>query len=480
MDFYFRLYEADEIRLKSIKKTREGAVRVAKEKTRYVCEDCGHVSVAWLGKCPNCGAWNSFEEEVLTKPQVSLGKVESALPVKDPLPIHKVDGEEGRRFSSSFSEVDRVLGGGYMPGSLILLSGDPGIGKSTLTLQLAAHAPGTALYISGEESRGQIQSRARRLGVQDRDIQLATEANIYAIDSMIQKTRPQLLILDSVQTLFDPDVAAQPGAVSQLRAVTAQAMTWAKGQGVTTILVGHVTKDGSVAGPKVLEHMVDTVLFLEGDRFGQYRLLRALKNRFGSTQEIGIFDMTDKGMMEVGNPSLAFLDERLESVAGSAICCTMEGSRPILLEIQALVVKTPFNNPRRMTTGVDTNRVAMLLAVLEKRLGLSLSDQDVYINVVGGMRIKEPAADLAIALAVASAGQDRALPPGLIAIGEIGLSGELRRVPLLNHRLKEAANLGFSRALISDMPDAKGPPEMQVQKLRRLQDAFDVLWRPSS
>lgn len=450
---------------------------MAKEKVSYYCGECGYKSVKWLGRCPDCGAWNSFEETPEIKTQAGPVAGLSQGGQAEAVPINQVDGAEAARFSSAYHEVDRVLGGGYMPGSLILLSGDPGIGKSTLTLQLAGRVQGKALYISGEESQGQIQNRAQRLGLMDKDIHLATEGNILALDSMVQKLKPKLLILDSVQTLYSPDLPGQPGSLGQLRAVTAQAMVWAKGQGITTILVGHVTKDGAVAGPKVLEHMVDTVLFLEGDRYGHYRLLRALKNRFGSTQEVGLFDMAEEGMVEVGNPSSAFLDQRLEAVAGSAVCCTMEGSRPILLEIQALVVKTPFNNPRRMTTGVDSARVAMLLAVLEKRLGLGLGDQDVYINVVGGLRIKEPAADLAIALAVVSASLDKALPQGMVAIGEVGLSGEVRRVPLLTHRLKEAGHLGFRKALVPEGKFRFPGDTLEVLGVRSLQEALALLAR---
>lgn len=452
---------------------------MAKEKIQYVCSECGYVSLKWLGRCPDCGSWNSLQERV----EAPAGRKSplAAMPTagSGPLPLTKVVTEEGARFPSGYGEVDRVLGGGYMPGSLILLSGDPGIGKSTLTLQLAAQVPGTALYVSGEESRGQIQNRAVRLGLADRNIQLATEGNIHLIDGMVQAVKPQLMILDSVQTLYDPEASGQVGSVSQLRAVTAQAMAWAKGHGITTILVGHVTKDGSVAGPKVLEHMVDTVLFLEGDRHSQYRLLRALKNRFGSTQEIGIFDMDEAGLMEVGNPSSIFLDESLGGGAGSAICCTMEGSRPILLEIQALVVKTPFNNPRRMTTGLDGNRVAMLLAVLEKRLGLALSDQDVYLNVVGGFRIKEPAADLAVALAIISSALDKPLPRGLLLMGEVGLAGEVRRVPLVVQRLKEASQLGFDQAFVPEANTSSAEAGLKVHGIRQLQDAANLLWRSS-
>lgn len=446
---------------------------MSKQKSRFVCQKCGFVSAKWLGQCPECASWNAFEEEVVVSPQKQRGVLSSQV---QPMPLASIDEMEATRLSTAFPEVDRVLGGGLMPSSLILLSGDPGIGKSTLTLQLLAAFKGPSLYVSGEESRGQIRNRAERLGIRGDDILVLTESNIIQLDAVIQKMKPGFLVLDSVQTLFDPEVGSASGNVSQLRAVTAKAMEWAKGLGIITLLVGHVTKEGSVAGPRVLEHMVDLVLFLEGDRHYHYRVLRALKNRFGSTQEIGLFDMTERGLIEVVDPSSAFLSDRLPDAGGSAITATLEGSRPILMEIQSLVVKSYLSNPRRMTSGADFNRVAMILAVLEKRVGVGLSDQDVYLNVVGGLRISEPACDLAMALAMVSAFLDRPIPADLLAIGEIGLTGEIRTVPRLQRRLKEAAHLGFRKAIVPAGSEIDPIKNFDIVEAGRVSDVLSMVW----
>lgn len=445
---------------------------MAKVKAQFQCSECGYLSPKWLGRCPECGQWNSLEEQIMATKGKS-NSVASGL-LAQPTPLNQVDSMESQRQPTGLSEVDRVLGGGFMPGSLLLLSGDPGIGKSTLVLQLLGVFKESVLYISGEESRGQIKNRAERLGIEGKHIYVVTENNLLLLDQLVRDKKPALVVVDSVQTVMHPEVSSAQGSVGQLRAISALAMEWAKNLGIITLLIGHVTKDGSVAGPKVLEHMVDTVLFLEGDRHYHYRVLRALKNRFGSTQEIGLFDMSEQGMQEVTNPSSAFLAERLQDIGGSAVACTLEGSRPILLEIQSLVVTSYLSNPRRMTTGADFNRVSMLIAVLEKRAGLALSNQDVYLNVVGGLRIGEPAADLAIALAIASAQFDKPLPADVICIGEVGLSGEVRSVPQLERRIIEAANLGFKQAIVPKNSEVKAIKGFTITKVAQLAEAIDT------
>lgn len=445
---------------------------MAKVKAQFQCSECGYLSPKWLGRCPECGQWNSLEEQIMATKGKS-NSVASGL-LAQPTPLNQVDSMESQRQPTGLFEVDRVLGGGFMPGSLLLLSGDPGIGKSTLVLQLLGVFKESVLYISGEESRGQIKNRAERLGIEGKHIYVVTENNLLLLDQLVRDKKPALVVVDSVQTVMHPEVSSAQGSVGQLRAISALAMEWAKNLGIITLLIGHVTKDGSVAGPKVLEHMVDTVLFLEGDRHYHYRVLRALKNRFGSTQEIGLFDMSEQGMQEVTNPSSAFLAERLQDIGGSAVACTLEGSRPILLEIQSLVVTSYLSNPRRMTTGADFNRVSMLIAVLEKRAGLALSNQDVYLNVVGGLRIGEPAADLAIALAIASAQFDKPLPADVICIGEVGLSGEVRSVPQLERRIIEAANLGFKQAIVPKNSEVKAIKGFTITKVAQLAEAIDI------
>lgn len=445
---------------------------MAKVKAQFQCSECGYLSPKWLGRCPECGQWNSLEEQIMATKGKS-NSVASGL-LAQPTPLNQVDSMESQRQPTGLSEVDRVLGGGFMPGSLLLLSGDPGIGKSTLVLQLLGVFKESVLYISGEESRGQIKNRAERLGIEGKHIYVVTENNLLLLDQLVRDKKPALVVVDSVQTVMHPEVSSAQGSVGQLRAISALTMEWAKNLGIITLLIGHVTKDGSVAGPKVLEHMVDTVLFLEGDRHYHYRVLRALKNRFGSTQEIGLFDMSEQGMQEVTNPSSAFLAERLQDIGGSAVACTLEGSRPILLEIQSLVVTSYLSNPRRMTTGADFNRVSMLIAVLEKRAGLALSNQDVYLNVVGGLRIGEPAADLAIALAIASAQFDKPLPADVICIGEVGLSGEVRSVPQLERRIIEAANLGFKQAIVPKNSEVKAIKGFTITKVAQLAEAIDI------
>jgi DNA repair protein RadA/Sms len=421
-----------------------------KAKTTFVCQQCGVSSPGYLGRCPGCGAWNSMVETLEERRSVGDGsaiKASGAAPVR----LRQVDSAASDRVRVPISELDRVLGGGIVPGSLVLLGGDPGIGKSTLVLQAAAalarpEAP--VLYVSGEESAQQIRLRADRLGSNADDLFVLAETDLERVISAAEQMSPGLLIVDSIQTVFVDDITSAAGSVSQVRECTARLMQWAKPRQIPVLIVGHVTKEGTIAGPRVLEHMVDAVLYLEGDRYHQYRILRAVKNRFGSTDEVGVFEMADAGLREVRNPSEAFLEERNGNAAGSSVAVTMEGSRPILVEVQALTSSTAYGLPRRSANGLDTNRLQLLVAVLQKRVGLGLGTQDIYANVVGGLRIVEPAADLAVAIAVASSFKERLVDPRTVAIGEIGLSGELRSVNQLERRLIEAQRLGFKRAVI--------------------------------
>ncbi len=421
---------------------------MAKEKTYFFCQECGYESAKWLGKCPNCGNWNTFAEELA--PQKAKNTKAAHLPSVPAKKLTEIDFSEDNRIDTGIAELNRVLGGGLVHGELVLLAGDPGIGKSTLTLQLVATVKlsQTIMYISGEESVGQIKMRAERLGIDKSELLLLCENDMNVITNEIKRYQPKLIILDSIQTVYLPEITSAPGSVSQLRECTNKVMQWAKGWGIATILVGHVTKDGAVAGPRVLEHMVDAVLFFEGERHYQHRVLRSLKNRFGSTNEIGIFEMAEKGLEEVKNPSEAFLSERPLDTAGTIVVPCMEGSRPLLIEVQALVTPSFFGQPRRMTTGCDFNRVTMLMAVLEKRLGLQLSNQDAYVNIVGGLRVDEPAIDLAIAAAIASSFRERAVYRDVVVLGEIGLTGELRQVNHLQRRLSEAEKMGFAKAIV--------------------------------
>lgn len=422
---------------------------VMKSKTVFVCSDCGAESSKWMGRCTACSAWNTLTEEVIypqngKNPYAMYGK---ELAVKNKaLPISEICVSDEVRVSSGISEFDRVLGGGIVEGSLILVGGDPGIGKSTLLTQLCTsiNLNDNILYASGEESQRQIKLRASRLGVENNFLHLISETNLDVILQAVANVKPKVLIVDSVQTVYKPSLPSVPGSVSQVREVSLILMRLAKEQGITVFLVGHVTKDGSLAGPRVLEHMVDCVLYFEGERYHHHRILRAVKNRFGSTNEIGVFEMTNTGLEEVKNPSEMLLSGRPQNAPGSCIVCTLEGSRPILAEIQSLVCSTSFNIPRRMSAGIEFNRVSMLMAVLEKRAGLNLASHDAYVNVIGGLKIDEPAADLAVVLAVASGFRNRALDNGLIAVGEVGLTGELRSVSLPEKRIIEAEKLGFN------------------------------------
>ena len=427
----------------------------SKTRTMFVCQQCGSEQPKWTGRCPDCGEWNTFVESVVAAPASSqataVRQVDSGLGSR-PVSIAHVENSNFGRISVPGEEFNRVLGGGIVPGSLVLIGGDPGIGKSTLLLQVSAElalfGDNTVLYVSGEESAQQIKLRASRLGLNPERLFLLSETNLEMVLAQIEATQPGLVIIDSIQTVFLPDLTSAAGSVSQVRECTSRLMHLAKMRNIPMFLVGHVTKEGAIAGPRVLEHMVDAVLYLEGDRFHQYRLLRGVKNRFGSTNEVGVFEMGNDGMIEVNNPSAAFLAERSNGSQGTAIAVTLEGTRPILVEVQALTSPTSSGLPRRTANGIDLNRLLMLTAVLTKRVGLgALSTQDIYVNVVGGLKVSEPAIDLAVAAAIASSYKDLPVDPNAVLVGEIGLTGELRTVGQLDRRLGEAQKLGFSRAI---------------------------------
>lgn len=422
-----------------------------KNKITFFCTDCGNETTKWYGKCPACGAWNSLvEEESVTKPSGKANKLVSGAPSASPSMLKDITLDSELRFSTGLEEFDRVLGGGVVAGSLILVGGDPGIGKSTLLLQIcqSIHADGKILYISGEESERQLKMRAQRLGVTNESLYIVSQVNTEHIVKNIDELSPSVVIVDSIQTMYSPTVQSAPGSVSQVRDVTMTLMRKAKEDGISIFVVGHVTKDGGIAGPKVLEHMVDCVLYFEGERHQNYRVLRGVKNRFGSTNEIGVFEMFDTGLHEVPNPSVTLLEGRPQEVAGTSVICALEGSRPLLAEVQALVATTAFGMPRRTANGLDYNRIAMLIAVLEKRVGMNLANQDAYVNVIGGIKIDEPASDLGVILAIASGFRSFALPSDMVFIGEVGLSGEIRAVNRIEQRLSEIEKLGFKQCML--------------------------------
>lgn len=424
---------------------------MARNKTVYVCRECGCDSVKWQGRCPGCGAWNTMEEEIISVKKTLHAGMESRMNCAKPMPINDVETKEADRLILDNEELKGVLGGGIVPGSLILVGGEPGIGKSTLLLQVAYEVAlkyGKVLYVSGEESAHQIKMRAERLGTIDPNVLVLTETNMENIILYAKKEEPVLMIIDSIQTVFLPEISAAPGSVSQVRQCAAQAMRYTKGNNLALVLVGHVTKEGMLAGPRVLEHMVDTVLYFEGERHQSFRLLRAIKNRFGSTNEIAVFEMQQQGLVSVSNLSKLFLSQRPEGVSGSVVVSAMQGTRPVLLEVQALSASTSFGNPRRLTSGVDYNKTLIILAVLDKIVGMNLSTQDIYVNIAGGVKIEDPAADLAIAVAVASSFRDQEIDGHTVVMGEIGLSGEVRAVANLERRLKEAVKMGFKTAII--------------------------------
>ena len=422
----------------------------AKKKTVFFCQNCGYESAKWLGQCPACHEWNTFVEEALTAPSSSSSGKRLDTNIK-PSTLDEITTADESRLTTHMEEFDRVLGGGIVKGSLVLIGGDPGIGKSTLLLELTRNLCSDhvkMLYISGEESLSQIKMRAERIGSFTSDLSILCETDLDTISAVIDRTRPSLVIIDSIQTMYSEAVGSAPGSVSQVRESTNVLMHIAKTMGITVFVVGHVTKEGNVAGPRVLEHMVDTVLYLEGDRYASYRVLRGVKNRFGSTNEIGVFEMKGAGLVEVKNPSEYMLAGRPEGASGSVVACSMEGTRPILIEIQALVTRSNFGMPRRTAVGCDYNRVNLLMAVLEKRLGLKLSDYDAYDNVTGGMRMNEPAVDLGIVMAIVSSYKDTPIDDHIICFGEVGLSGEVRSVTNAEQRVREAAKLGFNKCIL--------------------------------
>ena len=419
---------------------------MAKKKSSFVCQNCGYKSAKYLGRCPNCGEWSSFVEEVEVQ-EVKNQRVSMTGERSKPLKLDEVELFDTPRIETDLDEFNRVLGGGVVPGSLVLIGGDPGIGKSTLLLQVSTQlaSRGRVLYVSGEESAQQIKLRAERLGDIDRDFYLYAETNMQSIRAEVERLKPNFLIIDSIQTIMTPEIQSTQGSVSQVREVTGELMQIAKTNDIATFIVGHVTKEGQLAGPRMLEHMVDTALYFEGERNNTFRILRAVKNRFGSTNEIGIFEMQGHGLVEVTNPSEVFLEERLEGSTGSAIVCALEGTRPILVEIQALTTPTMFGNAKRTTSGLDFNRVSLIMAVLEKRTGLLMQNQDAYLKSAGGVKLDEPAIDLAVAVAVASSYKELPTDARECFIGEIGLTGEIRRVTRIEQRLNEAAKLGFKK-----------------------------------
>lgn len=454
-------------------------------KTVYICSECEYESPKWLGKCPRCASWNSFVEDVVEK---STGSASASTAKRTAVinsgnnkacPFTEISTPEYIRSSTGIGELDRVLGGGLVKGSVVLLSGEPGVGKSTLLLQIcdSLGENKSVLYVSGEESSGQLRLRAQRLNVKGNNLYILTETNIENILSQAEKIKPDVIIADSVQTMYSDQISSAPGSISNVKEVAMAFISKAKSDGTSVILVGHINKEGSIAGPKVLEHMVDAVLTFEGDKKQTYRIIRASKNRYGSTNEIGVFEMTDKGLVEVENPSEMLLADRPTDTSGNCAVCTMEGTRPIVAEIQSLVTPTAFPSPRRTSNGIDYNRTYLILAVLEKRLGLRFSSHDVYLNVIGGLQIDEPASDLGIALALISSLTDSVIPDNLIAIGELGLAGECRGIANADIRVKEAARLGFTEILIPqhNMSSCASISEVKITPVKNVYDLLKLL-----
>ena len=453
------------------------------KKIVFFCQECGYESAKWMGQCPGCKAWNTFVEEPVSTVKKSTGAAASRLTGRaEPMLLKDIRLDEDERKTTEIGELDRVLGGGIVPGSLVLVGGDPGIGKSTLLLQVCRNLSqdgNSVLYISGEESLGQIRLRANRIGTFNDKMQLLCETNLDTVRQVMERLKPEVAIIDSIQTMFSEEVGSAPGSVSQVRESTNVLMQIAKGLGITIFIVGHVTKEGNVAGPRVLEHMVDTVLYFEGDRHASYRILRAVKNRFGSTNEIGVFEMKESGLQEVANPSEYLLDGRPENASGCVVACSMEGTRPILVEIQALVCQSNFGIPRRTAVGTDFNRVNLLMAVLEKKVGLHLASSDAYVNIAGGMKMTEPAIDLGICLAIVSSVKDIVIPDGLMAFGEIGLSGEVRAVSMAGQRVKEAKKLGFDTVILPEVcrSSVEKTEGIRLVFVKRIQDAISYIMK---
>jgi len=448
---------------------------MAKNQTVFVCSSCGNESGKWLGKCPACNEWNTYYEEKIIKDKTTGSKF---LAKAETVKLKEVEVNKYERYKTGYGELDRVLGGGLVQGSLVLIGGEPGIGKSTLILQICdkVKVSGPILYVSGEESGSQIKMRADRLKIDNENVYFLGETSMQLIDETIEKIKPGLVIIDSIQTIYSDDITAAPGSVSQVREVTAKIMMTCKKQNITTIIIGHVTKDGNIAGPRVLEHMVDTVLYIEGERYFSYRILRGVKNRFGSTNEVGLFEMREEGMVEIDNPSDIMISERDGNPSGSVIVATLEGTRTMLIEVQALVTPTAFGMPRRTGIGVEYNRLVLLLAVLEKKAFLQLSNQDAYVNVVSGIKLDEPAADLAIALAVASSFKNASISKDLVAIGEVGLTGEIRAVGSIEKRVKEADRMGFKQCMIPESckKQLKYQGNIEIIGVKNIKDAIQA------
>ncbi|MBM7555116.1 DNA repair protein RadA [Thalassobacillus pellis] len=451
---------------------------MAKKKTKYVCQECGYESAKWMGKCPACHQWNTLVEEVMSGSNSRhVFQAEPGTTSKKPEKITAIQSEKEPRVTTNMPELNRVLGGGIVPGSLVLIGGDPGIGKSTLLLQVSSQLADKGmpvLYISGEESARQTKLRADRLSIKSEELYVLPETNLVEVVNQIEAIDPQFVVIDSIQTIYREEVTSAPGSVSQVRECTSELMRVAKSKGIPIFIVGHVTKEGSIAGPRLLEHMVDAVLYFEGEQHHTFRILRSVKNRFGSTHEMGIFEMKEKGLEEVDNPSEIFLEERSQGAAGSTIVASMEGTRPVLVEIQALISPTTFGNPRRMATGLDHNRVPLLMAVLEKRVGLLLQNQDAYVKVAGGVKLDEPAIDLGVAISIASSFRNQASSPEDVVVGEVGLTGEIRRVARIEQRVQEAAKLGFKRVIIpqKNLDGWTAPSNIEVLGVDTVQDAL--------
>jgi len=454
---------------------------MSKTVTKYICQNCGYSSVRWLGKCPECSNWNTFVEEIVfsDKRKTNKGKKDAALlQLSNLAKVSDIDVREDKRLTTSIGELDRVLGGGIVAGSVILVGGDPGIGKSTLMMQLSDKIKNsTILYVSGEESQKQIKLRCERLGFEHDDFYILSETSLEIIAAVIDKLEPDVVIVDSIQTIYRGELESSPGSVSQLRESTAAIIQIAKAKNISFFLIGHITKEGVIAGPKVLEHMVDTVLQFEGERTHAYRILRAIKNRFGSTNEIGIFEMTGAGLLEVKNPSEVFLSQRNSGISGSTVSASIEGTRPILIEVQALVSSSGYSVPQRTATGFDYKRLAILLAVLEKKIGLHLSKFDVFVNIAGGIKIDEPSIDLAAAMSICSSFKDTSMEPELIVLGEVGLSGEIRTISFIDRRIQEAVKLGFKKIVLpkGNMKNLKANGILELIPVETIQDAVRLI-----
>ena len=451
---------------------------MAKIKSVYICSECGYESPKWYGKCPSCGNWNTMNEEIVSKADTNSTIKRQAVYTK-PVSITEISTTDEHRYVTGISELDRVLGGGIVKGSLILLGGDPGIGKSTILLQICRQLTKELkiLYVSGEESKRQLKLRAARLNAENENLLILTETDAQVVAEVIREDKPDMVMIDSIQTMSISELSSSPGSITQVRECTNYLMRVAKSLDIPMFIVGHVNKEGSIAGPKVLEHIVDAVLYFEGDKQMSYRILRAVKNRFGSTNEIGVFQMSENGLEEVQNPSMMLLSGRPKNVSGTCVACTMEGTRPILAEVQGLVSASPFGNPRRMSTGFDYSRMSLIVAVLEKRAGYYFSNTDVYINVIGGLRLDEPATDLAVAMALISSLKDTPVAENAIAFGEIGLAGEIRSVSHAQERVNEAYRLGFNRIVVpyNNLKNIKTPADVQVIGVKNIREAFEAL-----